>query len=403
MNDGSFYTLREVKRHDPLALLRDAMVDVGAATQTLAAVRRLASKSGETFASVRVIADLACLQRRTVQRHLDELVDGGWLEYRSRQKRRTPTYKVPKVLLNSNDAMKFGILPRWAAAMLPTWAERAVFALVVSRDALNEKLADETEIEDVDMYGRLQYSLRLLAQDSGLSMSSVERGKAKLVERGLLTIDPVIHYRDELGRIHSTADTLMLSPDFEVCSSLVDRTLKMSHCPTKANPSDTLHRDPILSHTLPQNVADPSLNLSLATPSKCRLQLSQLLNHSSKAITEATAEPQAASAGVFSSSQELAQTKELKAEEEEEVRNERIKKFAAACRVNFGDHCPTEITAAVQSALSNGCGFDQLRNRGLWFWKNRFNWLSEHRAGALYTGIAKATPDMEDEQGWPYQ
>ena len=402
MGEIDYYALREVKRHDPLGLLRQPMMQVGASTQTLAAVRRLANKSGETFASVRVIADLACLQRRTVQRHLDELVAYDWLQYRSRQKRRTPTYIVPKSLLNSNDAMKFGILPRWAAASLPTWAERAVFALVVSRDALNEKLADETEIEEVDIHGRLQYSLRHLAQDSGLSTSSVERAKAKLVNRGVLTIDPLVYYRDDLGRIHSTADTLMLNPDFEVCSSLVDRSPKMSHCPKRDRVSDSLHRDPILSHTPPQNVACPSPNLSLDPPPKCRLQLSQSLNHSSEAKKKTTAESQATSAGVCFSPEELAQAEAAKAAEEEERLNEdERKKFIQRCRENFGNYCPNEIEAAVDMALTGGCTVDQLRARARWMFEKRIRYKPEHRAGALYYGISRCTPELKEDQGWP--
>ena len=59
--------LQDVKRWDALGLLREAMVQVGPATQTLAAMRRLAHKDSKTFASVAVIADLACLPPRTVE------------------------------------------------------------------------------------------------------------------------------------------------------------------------------------------------------------------------------------------------------------------------------------------------------------------------------------------------
>src|SRR5262249_56057948 len=106
---------------------------VGPAAQTFAAVRCLACKTGETFASVRVIGDKACRPPRTVKRHLALLCKHKWLQRKGRQKRRTPTYVVAQWYLNRNDEMKYALLPRWAAALLPTWAERAVFALVVSR------------------------------------------------------------------------------------------------------------------------------------------------------------------------------------------------------------------------------------------------------------------------------
>lgn len=400
MSDGEHYLLRDVKRHDCLTLYRAAMADVGRAAQTLAAVLRLASKTRETFASVRVIADLACLPRRTVQRHLDELVAGGWLMYQSRQRRRTPTYVVPKYIINAKNA-KFAVLPRWAASTLGTWAECAVYALVTSRDSLNEKLSNETDVEDVDMFGRLQYPVRMIAQDSGLAERSIDAAKKKLVAAGLLKIDGAMIHTDELGRIKTVADTLMLNPDYEVPASLVDRPAKVAHCrpakvahcATDAKALGTLHRPAETAHTPRKNGARDPAKVALDPPQKWRLQLIEPLIQSSKGITNATAEPQADSAGVcFPNAEE---------EEEEEDEDYKREKFIAKCRENFGVHCPNKIELAVDTALMIGCTIDQLRARARWAFEKRIRWKPEHRAGAIFRGLADCTPGLKEDQGWP--
>jgi DNA-binding transcriptional regulator YhcF (GntR family) len=168
--------LAEVKRFDVLGLLRGATPVLKQSTQTLAAMRRLCNKSGETFASVRVIAEEACLSTGTVRHHLRKLVRRGALELRKRQKRRTPTYVMQKDLLNQDDQHKFLMLPRWAAKSGLTWAERAVLAAINSRDALNEYIGDE---DGCDAYGRLAYSASALARDCGISRQSAITAKAQ--------------------------------------------------------------------------------------------------------------------------------------------------------------------------------------------------------------------------------
>lgn len=289
-NPGDYYHLRDVKRYDSLALLWQGAVKVRSATQTLGAVRRLARKTGETFASSPLIAETACRSQPSVERDLKRLVDNCWIIKLGRQRRRTPTYKVVGHLLNPDgDAHKFGILPRWAAKLLPTWAERAVFAAVVSRDALAEHIAGGEEIvTGDDAHGRLEYPGRELKLHTGLSLRSIASAKASLVARGLITIDGSTSYPDERGRLMTVADTLYLNPDFRVPAELVDRSAKVMGTPSKSDGRPTAK--------------------VMGTPGKSDgCSDSQSLSHPSKAITRSTASPPAApQLGVYKAHGEVA-------------------------------------------------------------------------------------------------
>ena len=112
--------LAKVKLSDAFGLPREVMVIAGEAAQTFAAFRTFARNTGETFASLGVLADKACLPRRTVKRHITKLLACKLLKHKGRQRRRTVTYAMDLWYLNANENAKFAILPRWAAVMLPT-------------------------------------------------------------------------------------------------------------------------------------------------------------------------------------------------------------------------------------------------------------------------------------------
>jgi hypothetical protein len=259
------------------------MQRVGPATQTLGAVRALASRTGETFASVKVIADKACLPERTVERHLRELVTYKWLEYRPRQRRRTPTYIVPKNLLNRNSARKFAILPRWAAWLLPTWAERAVFASIVSRDSLLEVIE---EIGSDSINARGDYSVKVLAAETGLSRQAIADAKRELQRRGLIQINQAMFLQDQLGRFRTGADILLLNADFRVPANLIDRRLKMADC--KGN--DTLHRSLKVADTMPKNGGPVCLKVADTMPKNGGCSYRELLKEPITRTTERTSE-----------------------------------------------------------------------------------------------------------------
>jgi hypothetical protein len=230
--------LGEVRRHDCLGLLRGAMCHVGAAAQTLAAVRALSYRTGETFAAVKLVADRACLSTRTTERHLERLVQLNWLRKVGREHRRTCTYQVPDDVRNQDDDKRFAKLPRWAAWMLPTVGERFIFALIVSRDELIETaLQDDPQCES---YMRSMYSVAILAKDCGLSRRTINMAKEALNQRGLIRVnggDLPTYYRDHLGRCHSFADSLSLNHDFPVPEYLIHRCAKVADSNPFSNPS----------------------------------------------------------------------------------------------------------------------------------------------------------------------
>ena len=56
------------------------MSEVGPAALTLASVRRLAGRDCEMFASMGVIAEIACLSVSTVKHHMATLIDAGYVQ-----------------------------------------------------------------------------------------------------------------------------------------------------------------------------------------------------------------------------------------------------------------------------------------------------------------------------------
>lgn len=231
-NPAPYYQLRDIKRYDSLALLWQSAIKVGPATQTLGAIRRMARQTGKTFASSSRIAEMACRPQLSVERDLQKLVQNRWIIDHGRQGRRTTTYEVVDHLLNRDgDAHSFCILPRWAAKLLSTWAERAVFDAIVSRDALCEYMAGE---EGEDVHRRLEYPARQLRLHTGLSLRSIASAKAKLVAQGLMVIDPSHCYPDDRGRLLTIADTLHLNPDFRGPAGLVDRSAKAAETSGKS-------------------------------------------------------------------------------------------------------------------------------------------------------------------------
>jgi len=205
MKSTTTVALGEVKNRDCLALLRTATQKVKARTQTLAALRRLADRdTGHMFASIKTIAQIACLPERGVKRHLKYLVCFLWIKRRGRVKqRRTVSYMLPQHLLNRDSAQKYSLLPRWSARMLPSWGERVIFSLIVSRDKLCERVNEE----------RYEYSIKALSRDSGLGRHAVIEAKQKLLERRIITI----YCGDAMS-----ADELTLNLRFPVPKKYID-------------------------------------------------------------------------------------------------------------------------------------------------------------------------------------
>lgn len=362
-------------------------MQVGPAAQTLAAMRRLAHKDGKTFASKRVIADVACLPVRTVKRHLRELDAANWIENVGRKGRRTPTYLVRADMINQTNAKKYAILPRWAAKMLPKWSERAVFACIVSRDSLSEAIGNGATGGE-DNFGRLQYPVKTLALDSGLSPRAIDQAKVSLAAQGIIEIDPAMLWRDDRGRVRTMADTLMLNPEFQVDDDLVDRSADLA----PSNGIETPHRSADLAPTRRKFGTRVGADLALGGRKNGPCSESELLHESLKGISTSTASPSAAAVCVVEEADQGG----------EDGGGDGLAVFLANVRDKLD--APLQLEEAVSIAIGhNGCSLDDLRERVSWFSRNQFGWRSEHRPGVLYEGIVNAFPGVAPEKGWPYQ
>lgn len=178
---------------DFLPLLRAACRDVGCAAQTLAAVAWFAgSNHGPVFVPLDRIAERACLPRRTAQRHITALIERRWIEADGRQKaprgrtRRTVTYRLSRRAIA--EQVLFNVLPRWAAELLSTWAERVVFAAMVSRCLLVHAVAQRTR---GSLAEREEVSAAEIARLTGLTRRAAISARSRLAAKGFLQVADV--------------------------------------------------------------------------------------------------------------------------------------------------------------------------------------------------------------------
>ena len=153
-----------------LALPRWAMIDVGPATQTLAAVTNLATD--EMFHKVETVAEAAMLEIPTCRRHLVLLTNRGLLDRLGRQGRRTVTFQITQK--TKRIKKPYAMLPLWACLEFEKWSERAIFALLISRYTLEAGS------------GRRYCTRKALERDSGLSYRSTARAIDALWECGFV-------------------------------------------------------------------------------------------------------------------------------------------------------------------------------------------------------------------------
>lgn len=64
---------------------------------------------------------------------------------------------------------------------------------------------------------------------------------------------------------------------------------------------------------------------------------------------------------------------------------------------------PRLFREAFESALANGCSYEQIHNRCGWWHAHVAECPAEHRKGSLYDGLRLAMPDWTDSEGWPYR
>jgi predicted ArsR family transcriptional regulator len=213
-DEPSSLTDRSILDEDYLPLSRKAMQQVGEAAQTLGAM--LYITHSETYISVPKLAEIACVGIRTCRRHLDKLVGGGWIvrgkrgQTLSGRPRRTPTYRITKQTLDGKKP--YATLPRWAARMLPTWKERCVIALIVSRHMLIVRKTEDQH-ENAGIEERTRYSLRKLIEDSGLCRQSVIDAKRELTRRRLIMVEPSDFTKGE-GDVIGLNDEYQLDPSW---------------------------------------------------------------------------------------------------------------------------------------------------------------------------------------------
>jgi hypothetical protein len=64
---------------------------------------------------------------------------------------------------------------------------------------------------------------------------------------------------------------------------------------------------------------------------------------------------------------------------------------------------PLYIEQAFRQALANGCTLHEIGLHLDWFDRNRENWASDKRPGAMYRGLVDAAPGLAPGKIWPYR
>lgn len=199
-------TLLSSLEHGWFKLPTAVMKDVGAATQTFAALAKISTKT--TFVREKKIAEQASLPLATVRKHLCKLQEAGWISNSGRQRtdtgvlRRTATRKINPNALHKSVMEPYGVLPWWASAnyrntpKMP-WCAKAVFSIVMSQLMTLKAVAEQNQVIDheeimcyiIDELGgddRFAFSLKRLSVDTGLSPKSITKAKRWLCEHGLV-------------------------------------------------------------------------------------------------------------------------------------------------------------------------------------------------------------------------
>jgi hypothetical protein len=201
---------------DYLQLPRAALAEVGQAAQTLGALYWRSRESRETFYRRELLAETARLSLSSLDRHLEKLVEWKWIINRGRKRFSKHTHKVRRsntiMLTSKADSQRSPYLKLllWTCEFLPLWADRVVFAAIVSRHQMLEVLAIELD------HGREGYSVRSLARDCGLHVETVIAAKTRLADRGFILIDATEPSRRGSGQIISFPDDIHVNVDLEL-------------------------------------------------------------------------------------------------------------------------------------------------------------------------------------------
>jgi hypothetical protein len=179
-----------------LSLPTGVMQAAGSAAQTIAGIRSHWGR--RTFADERTIAVAACLSEPTVRlRHIPKLTKLGFLDYRlvDGQKAKRKEWFFHVRMRDIFFGAKSITLPRWAALILPEWSHRAVYAAVLQRSLATSRGSAKTDVplepEEVASgnYGRHNFSLSDLEEQTSLVRHSVHAAKASLLRDSWLLQD----------------------------------------------------------------------------------------------------------------------------------------------------------------------------------------------------------------------
>jgi len=194
---------------DYIPLPLQAMQKLGRTAQTLGAIHRVAIGQ-QTFRQARVICDAGCIPLRTFRRDVARLHNARWIidggrqvNLRTNRCRRTVTYMITDAAMACKKP--FVPLPRWAANLLAnSWQERAVFACIVGRHLMIERVElDMGGIGSLD--GRREYKIEQLMADTGLCRSAVLAAKKSLQHKHLIVVE-------KGSPLYGTGDELWVNP-----------------------------------------------------------------------------------------------------------------------------------------------------------------------------------------------
>ena len=206
---------------DQLRFPQALLPTIGCHANTLAALRIAAGpeQGHRTFASYDKLSQIAVCDERTIRRSLapaSPLIQLGMVKRLGRRHRRTVTLKIATRAAEAFEG-KYFALPRCLVLDAQrrgqpfTWAERVLAAVLISKFALLERL-DVAEEQD-------WYSLKRLQRMTGLSWTTILRGRRGLERRGM--INTFVDCDSSRGHWPTIWE---LSPDYTVPASLLSPT-----------------------------------------------------------------------------------------------------------------------------------------------------------------------------------
>lgn len=187
-----------------LKLYRSEVAELGAAAISLAALRHIKYKHEAYFGGQDEWALWAGVDESTIKRHINILVDGGYVERDGRQGPRHRRYKLSRKEPVTHKNEDFAVLPLGFLSRVTTFTQRIVFAITISKCRTAIGIIKKNGSNPFDEEGVFAVFEQTASYLREATEAQVKANDKRLVES---------HYEDEYCVLHRTNMFRLTSTD----------------------------------------------------------------------------------------------------------------------------------------------------------------------------------------------